>query len=121
MSNLKNIVPPLELCKQIPEGEFGDSALVWVVKGDHEECAQSTMFNAIPNSWKVFPAPTPEEIIIDIGKTHKHPVLTYSHDHWEITCYTGYTNAKLFWIKFEPTASDAALRLWFKVKGIEVK
>ena len=30
MSNLKSIVPPLELCKQIPTGEFEDSALVWV-------------------------------------------------------------------------------------------
>ena len=30
MSNLKSIVPPVELCKQIPAGEFEDSALVWV-------------------------------------------------------------------------------------------
>lgn len=29
MSNLKSIVPPLELCKRIPAGEFEDSALVW--------------------------------------------------------------------------------------------
>lgn len=29
MSNLESIVPPLELCKQIPEGCFEDSALVW--------------------------------------------------------------------------------------------
>ena len=27
---LENIVPPLELCKQIPAGEFEGSALVWV-------------------------------------------------------------------------------------------
>ena len=30
MSNLKNLVPTLELCKQIPAGEFEDAALVWV-------------------------------------------------------------------------------------------
>ena len=30
MSTLERIVPPLELCKQIPEGEFEDAALVWV-------------------------------------------------------------------------------------------
>ena len=29
MSKLESIVPPLELCKQIPAGEFEDSALVW--------------------------------------------------------------------------------------------
>lgn len=27
--NLKDLVPPLELCKKIPTGEFEDSALVW--------------------------------------------------------------------------------------------
>lgn len=30
MSKLESIVPPVELCKQIPGGEFEDSALVWV-------------------------------------------------------------------------------------------
>lgn len=29
MSNLKSIVPPLELCKQIPAGEFEDSVFAW--------------------------------------------------------------------------------------------
>lgn len=29
MSKLESIVPPLELCKQIPAGEFEDSVLVW--------------------------------------------------------------------------------------------
>lgn len=29
MSELKDIVPPLELCKQIPAGEFEKSVLVW--------------------------------------------------------------------------------------------
>ncbi len=30
MSSIESIVPPVELCKLIPEGEFEDSALVWV-------------------------------------------------------------------------------------------
>lgn len=33
MSNLESIVPPLELCKKIPAGEFEDSALVWDIHG----------------------------------------------------------------------------------------
>ena len=36
MSKLESIVPPLELCKQIPAGEFEDSALVWL-KNEVEE------------------------------------------------------------------------------------
>lgn len=37
MSNLEDLVPPLELCKQIPEGSFEDSVLTWnegYVKGN---------------------------------------------------------------------------------------
>ena len=120
MSTLERIVPPLELCKQIPAGEFEDSALAWCrVRGEDVVCQREHWVGVFGMS--PVPAPTPEEIIIDIGKTHKHPELTYCHSHWEITCYTGYTNAKLFCIDFEETASEAALRLWFKVKGIEVK
>ena len=33
MSNLESIVPPLELCKRIPAGEFEDSALAWYNHG----------------------------------------------------------------------------------------
>ena len=29
MSKLENLVPPLNLCKLIPQGEFADSAFVW--------------------------------------------------------------------------------------------
>ena len=120
MSNLESIVPPVELCKQIPAGEFEDSALVWCrVRGEDAVCPREQWVGV--GGISPVPAPTPEEIIIDIGKTHKHPVLTYCHNYWEITCYTGYTNAELFCVNIEPTASHAALRLWFKVKGIEVE
>lgn len=29
MSKLESLVPPLELCKLIPAGEFADSAFIW--------------------------------------------------------------------------------------------
>lgn len=29
MSNFESIVPPLELCRMIPAGEFEDSVLTW--------------------------------------------------------------------------------------------
>ena len=134
MSELKDIVPPLELCEQIPAGEFEDSVFAWRYPTyDERNHRLLSKWHVIEVNWdavkeykkkydeRFFPAPTLEEIIIDIGKTHKHPVLTYCHNHWETTCYTGYTNAKLFCINFEATASEAALRLWFKVKGIEVE
>lgn len=30
MSSLQDLVPPLDLCKLIPAGEFADSAFVWL-------------------------------------------------------------------------------------------
>lgn len=118
MSNLESIVPPLDLCEKIPAGEFEGSALVWVVKGNEEECAPRTMFNAIPNSWKVFPAPTLEEIITSL--------LTYG---WlvKIDCRIQLDTLIEFYSKkqrqteFGNTASETALRLWLKVKGVEVE
>lgn len=33
MSNLTELVPPLELCKLIPAGEFEESTFCWIGKG----------------------------------------------------------------------------------------
>lgn len=120
MSNLKSLVPPPDLCKQIPAGEFADSALVWCrVRGEDAVCPR-TQWVGVDGMGPV-PAPTSEEIIIEIGKTYKYPKLTYCYNYWDITSYTGSTNAEIFCIKPEPTASEVAIRLWFKAKGIEVK
>ena len=120
MSNLESIVPSLELCREIPVGEFKDSALVWCrVRGEDVVCEREQWVGV--DGTTPVPAPTPEEIIIDIGKTHKNPVLTYCHTYWDMTCYTGRTRSEIFGMEPEPTASESALRLWFKVKGIEVE
>jgi len=107
MSNLESIVPPLELCKRIPAGEFEDSALVWVVKGDHEECAPRTMFNAIPNSWNVYPAPTLEEILDEMVSFRAS------------FCVHGMAIGNNFY--GYPTSAEEALLMWLKLKGIEVE
>lgn len=120
MSNLESIVPPVELCKQIPEGEFEDSALVWV---DGNTQNQNSVFveprrYAIDGTHR--PAPTLEETITTL--------LTYG---WlvKIDCriqldtfvelYSRTSNMR--YAEYGPSACDAALRLWFKVKGIEVE
>lgn len=108
MSNLESIVPPLELCKQIPEGEFEDSALVfrpYCIKGDEKVCPR-TQYEVVVGDRPV-PAPTLEEI------------LGYLSDIGVKFCQC--------WIRIGsqlldyPVYAEAALRLWFKVKGIEVK
>ena len=122
MSNLESIVPPLELCKQIPEGEFEDSALVWEKS---EKYFQAT--EIIDYEYKVvtraesnggFPAPTLEEIITTL--------LTYG---WlvKIDCriqldtLIEFYSEKQSKTEFGNTASETALRLWFKVKGVKIE
>ena len=73
MSKLENLVPPLELCKQIPEGIFSDSAFwrVWsAVEQRYILCQRGTgaFINAaaIPcpcGMRYIYPAPTLQEIL----------------------------------------------------------
>ena len=113
MRSLESIVASLELCKKIPDGEFEDSALVWVVKGDHEECAPRTMFNAIPNSWKVYPAPTVVEIMKAIKKMKVCSSICPSNrdNGWFFNAHIRYELPV-----YGDTAEEAALKMWFKVK-----
>ena len=123
MSNLKNLVPPLELCKQIPAGEFEDAALVWV---DDDVvgflCRTSGCEQIHKKEWQlehnhprkiairrkcgheIYPAPTLEEVLEEIGKVESWDTAT-------ITRPIG-VNTRIV---------DTALKRWFKVKGIEVK
>ena len=61
---LEKLVPPLELCKKIPEGEFEDSALVWV--GDQFYENKSVVdrgYQGIQRDGDIAPAPTAQEIL----------------------------------------------------------
>jgi len=62
---VENLVPPLELCKQIPAGEFAESAFVWT----QETAATKQWYVAhredvvfcrknLGNAPPVYPAPT---------------------------------------------------------------
>lgn len=87
---LEELVPPLELCKLIPEGEFEDSALMWV------EDVHPTLTPFVePRRYilledEEIPAPTLEEIM------EKLP-----------SCVSA------------DSAVDGAMKLWLKTKGID--
>ena len=123
MSNLKSIVPPLELCKLIPAGEFEDSALVWVyddVVGFL--CRTSGCEQIHKKEWQlehnhprkiairrksgheIYPAPTLEEILESIGGV----------ETWDTMTIARITNGK-------QNLTTNALKRWLEVKGIEVK
>ena len=123
MSNLESIVPSLELCKNIPAGEFEDSALVWVyddVVGFL--CRTSGCEQIHKKEWQlehnhprkiairrksgheIYPAPTLAEILESIGEV----------ETWDTMTIYRITNGK-------QNLTTTALKRWFKVKGIEVK
>lgn len=119
MSNLESIVPPLELCKRIPAGEFEDSALVWVDSSTQNPGGVFVEPRRYDIDGTYRPAPTLEEIIEELDKQDRYenklkicPV--FPGGEWGI----GYSYQKVE-KDFDPTA--AALRLWFKVKGVEVE
>ena len=123
MSTLERIVPPLELCKQIPAGEFEDAALVWVyddVVGFL--CRTSGCEQIHKKEWQlehnhprkiairrkcgqeIYPAPTLAEILESIGGV----------ETWDTMTIARITNGK-------QNLTTTALKRWFKVKWIEVK
>ena len=127
MSNLERIVPPLELCKRIPAGEFEDSALVWDIHGKFDKwhvekrVKRSVRFGdygRMSSPHADIPAPTLEETMTSL--------LTYG---WlvKIDCriqldtLIEFYSEKQSKTEFGNTASETALRLWFKVKGVEVE
>lgn len=103
MSNLKNIVPPLELCKLIPAGEFEDSALVWVEDEDGIELVMPREVAQYEHD-EMMPAPTIDEILEGIGGI----------ETWDTMTITRITNGK-------QSLTTNTLKRWFKVKGIEVE
>lgn len=71
MSKLEDLVPKLDLCKQIPEGAFEDSALTWnegYVKGNFVIEQRGFGLHYIA------PAPTLQEILAEI------PDVTVNYD-----------------------------------------
>lgn len=128
MRNLKSIVPPLELCKRIPAGEFEDSALVYRFDHQHAgrmfpetnederffyveeremvEFAQRNMVNPPP----MFPAPTLAEIVkkLPVGNM----IFMDSPEVFGAISEAAASNAK---VSKENTPEKAALRLWFKI------
>ena len=130
MSTLERIVPPLELCKRIPAGEFEDSALVWDIHGKFDKwhvekrVKRSVRFGdygRMSSPHADIPAPTLEETMTSL--------LNYAGWLLKIDSRFGLdTFVELYsrtsnkhYTQYDPSACAAALRLWFKVKGVEVE
>lgn len=127
MSELKDLVPPLELCKLIPAGEFDDSAFAWIhadvvgfvcrtsgceeVAGKEWQLIRSNasrVIRARKRGEEIYPAPTLEEIMgaMQFCRVYKKSANFYVavKEQERVPSFSGAT---------------AALKLWLKLKGIE--
>lgn len=136
MSELKDIVPPLELCKRIPAGKFEESVLVWkhheiffrgidimdqtdrvTFRADEQNDIVSTY-----SSTRYYPAPTLAEILDELGNK---TVCLYDGIHYEVSvcireCDSGTKEHQ--WRQYgeaDRNPAAAALRLWLAMREEE--
>lgn len=117
-NKLETIVPPLELCKRMPDGAFADSALIWMFDG-FDWWVNAREFDATYD--EAFPAPTLPEIMEALPKIdNKENSLAVVPDFpddgekrifgeaWEVG-YTTKNCAK------DRNSATAALKLWLEL------
>lgn len=120
MNNLESLVPPLELCKKIPEGKFADSVFEWNTHGKTDGSAELQVKASDKRRYGFyFPAPTLEEIW-EALENHGRVYTQRDDDGWMVMLEIagddegyGY-DAK---IERDPdNPATAALRLWMEVE-----
>jgi hypothetical protein len=139
MSKLEELVPPLELCKLIPKGEFEDCAFLWeaVVDMNTGETVNTHnvprllrvgsnpfVYHEIAKEFHLYPAPTLEEIMAKLPPYAKNEQILACcvpdwadfnarifGEHWRVG-YTGDVSVN------DKSPSTASLKLWLELKGI---
>ena len=126
---LEDLVPSLELCKQIPAGAFEDSVFAWSFSCDKRnkepfvdrrediEFCRRGMVNAPP----VYPAPTLAEILSDANKSFGFD----NRGNWVDCIKFGSAILSLSQYLFSSDAvgmrhEEAALRTWLQAKGVKI-
>ena len=117
---LKDLVPPVELCSEIPEGKFADSGLVWCYDGDFWHIHDRIM--VIPFSEEdTHPAPTLAEILKELP--------AYDEDEHLLWCIAAFpedgeirvcgeawrVGYSLSDSQLDRNPATAALKLWLEV------
>lgn len=138
---LDELVPPIELCKKIPEGEFLDAAHAWVLSdmvgfvcrtsGCEQISGQewslirsnsSRIIRARKRGEEIYPAPMLEEVMVAIGSDGKtgHCIDVYNiQGEWSGYCDQITTDEYNPLFAKEKSGSTTALKLWLKLKGVE--
>ena len=125
---LEELVPPLELCKLIPKGEFEDCAFLWeaVVDMNTGETVNTHtvprpsrtgcnpfVYHEIAKEFHLYPAPTLEEILQELFFiSHGVDLACFWDGGWHVKTTEGEKFSGI-----SPVCG--ALKLWLELKGIE--
>lgn len=113
MSNLKNLVPPLELCKLIPEGEFVDSCFVRCFDNIGTVILCERENEVKTEGWRTIPAPTLQEIMAELPACDCYRFA--DKNEWAVLLVNGPVDDG---VKSDSPAT-AAMKLWLNLKGIK--
>lgn len=124
MSKLESIVPPLELCKLIPAGEFEDSALVWLYWAKDE----SSFGNVVPRILKdqfssilpglgaVLKAEVPAPTLAEIRRELRNLSVNVIDGVITVSCRINPEDTIFETARDDNDVTAAALRLWLRVR-----
>ena len=112
MSNLEELVPPLDLCKQIPEGCFADSAMVYAVTKHSLNYCFGDRRCLINDYRELIPAPTLQEIIYELD--NNADIWQDDDGIWSVFNYPyGHESGMTKDSPINP--ATAALKLWLEL------
>lgn len=117
---LKDLVPPVELCSEIPEGKFADSGLVWCKDEDGLELVMPREIAKFEKDG--IPAPTLQEIMLALDEAgFFSPTCYRKANTWCVDCEDDPIDEEasklpcLFDAEDRDNAATAALKLWLEV------
>ena len=117
MSELKDLVPPLEDCQRIPQGAFPDSVLVWAYTGNGYEVTSREVWSIVESIFTGISAPTLEEImaaLLAMDDLCKYPELNHDCDtDWTVRVFVP---GAMIHERDEKSSATAALRLWMRLQ-----
>ena len=122
MSNLTDLVPPLELCKLIPQGEFEDSCFARPdIPGEPVHTRNGKVYEHLKRCGiTYYPAPTFDEILDELHKCQEDVFVKWSetaYHGWLVNAYSHGRNED--YQAHDESKVTAALKVWLKLKGIE--
>ena len=122
MKTLESLVPPLDLCKKIPKGEFADSVLVYGNPKGWSPCLYPqlvTREECNDPDKTIAPAPTLVEIMLALDEAgYWCPTCYYQAGTWHMDCEDddpAVPAPAIMDAKDKYNPATVALRLWLEL------